>query len=154
MPFHKGHNYCLEVAAKECDIVYAILFCGGLDEEAIMKNSSEIWLSVEERQKQLKRVCESLSQYAKLVPVLIDVSNLRYPDGTENWDAETPLVRAWVGEKLDAVYSSEESYGTYFSRAYPEAKHRLVDCKRIHYPISGTKIRNMNDEKERELWII
>ena len=29
MPFHKGHNYCIEVAAKECKKVYVILFAGG-----------------------------------------------------------------------------------------------------------------------------
>ena len=53
-----------------------------------------------------------------------------------------------------AVYSSELSYGEYFSHAYPEAVHRLVDVKRIHYPISGTMIRNMDNREERDLWTI
>ena len=54
---------------------------------------------------------------------------------------------------LDAVYSSEESYGEYFKRAYPEAIHRLVDVKRIHYPISGTKIRKMEKE-DKKIWMV
>ncbi|MBO7677509.1 MAG: hypothetical protein J6S49_08350, partial [Erysipelotrichaceae bacterium] len=66
----------------------------------------------------------------------------------------TPLVRELLGDRLDAVYSIEISYGEYFSRAYPEAEHRLVDVPRIHYPISGTMIRNMKDKKERDLWTI
>ena len=58
------------------------------------------------------------------------------------------------GKWKDAVYSSEESYGEYFSHAYPEAVHRLVDVKRIHYPISGTAIRNMESEEQRAEWMI
>ena len=79
---------------------------------------------------------------------------MRTPQGEEDWDAETPLVRKLLGNHLDAVYSSEPSYGEYFARAYPEAVHRLVDVPRIHYPISGTMIREMNDEEERKEWMI
>ena len=32
---------------------------------------------------------------------------------------------------MDFVYSSEPSYSEYFSRAYPEATHVIVDAKRI-----------------------
>ena len=63
-------------------------------------------------------------------------------------------MRNLLGNQLDAVYSSEESYGEYFSHAYPEAVHRLVDCKRIHYPISGTEIREMESAEDRAKWII
>lgn len=154
LPFHKGHNYCVEVAVKECETVYVILFAGGADEERIMNSRSDEWLSVEERVKQLNLICERASEHAKVIPVVIDTTTLRTPEGEEDWDAETPLVREVLGPVLDAVYSSEESYGEYFSRAYPEAVHRLVDVKRINYPISATKIRNMSDKEERKLWII
>ena len=154
LPFHKGHRYCVEVAASECDIVYVILFWGGADEEVILREHPEDWLSVGERKKQMLRICQDLQPYAEVIPALIDTGSLRLPDGSEDWDAETPLVRDLLGWQLDAVYSSEESYGAYFSRAYPEAVHRLVDVKRIRYPISGTAIRNMNERKDRELWIV
>ena len=108
----------------------------------------------EERTKQMHKICRDAERYAKIIPALIDIRGLRNPDGSEDWEAETPLVRKLLGDKLDAVYSSEESYGDYFSRAYPEAVHRLVDVKRIHYPISGTEIREMNREEERAEWII
>ena len=36
MPFHKGHQYCVETAASECETVYVILFLGGADEERIL----------------------------------------------------------------------------------------------------------------------
>ena len=151
MPFHKGHNYCIEYACLECDKVYVILFYGGSDELKILKYNNSRYLSVSDRKKHLINVCK---KYNNAVPVLIDVSECRFSNGEENWDLETPLVRNVVGDKLDAVYSSEVSYDDYFKRAYPEAVHRIVDYKRIKYPISGTDIRNMDSLKEREKWII
>ena len=154
LPFHKGHRYCVEFAAHECEKVYVILFWGGADEERIMKENNELWLSVDERKQQMMRICEEAGKYAEVIPAMIDTRSLRLQDGTEDWDAETPLVREIVGGRLDAVYSSEESYGEYFSRAYPEAVHRLVDVKRVHYPISGTQIREMERGEERLLWMV
>ncbi|SEG29755.1 cytidyltransferase-like domain-containing protein [Eubacterium ruminantium] len=154
LPFHKGHRFCVETAALECETVYVILFWGGADEEIILKEHPVMWLSVEERIRQLNKICEDAAVYAKVIPALIDIRGLRLPDGSEDWEAETPLVRNLLGNQLDAVYSSEESYGEYFKRAYPEAVHRLVDCKRIHYPISGTEIREMESEENRQKWII
>ena len=154
LPFHKGHRYCVEYAAKECEKVYVLLFHGGADEEIILRKHPEIWLSVEERRKQLYRICEAVSGEAEIIPSLIDISGLRLPDGSEDWEAETPLVRKLLGDRLDAVYSSEESYGDYFRHAYPEAVHRLVDVPRIHFPISGTDIRNMQTEEDRTKWTV
>ena len=154
LPFHKGHRYCVEFAAHECEKVYVILFWGGADEERIMKYNNEIWLSLEERKRQMMRICEEAGKFATVIPAMIDTTKLRLEDGTEDWDLETPLVREIVGNRLDAVYSSEESYGEYFSRAYPEAVHRLVDVNRIHYPISGTQIREMDKKEERLLWMV
>lgn len=85
----------------------------------------------------------AVSRYPNAIPVIINVGDCRNPDGTEDWDAETPLVRRVVGDRLDAVYSSEPSYGEYFKRAYPEAVHRLVDPDRLTVPVSGTAIRKM-----------
>ena len=151
MPFHKGHYYCLKTAINECEIVHLIMFYGGVQEKNIIKSNKEGYLSVEERIKCIKKI---IKNYDNVYLSLIDVSSLVKEDGSEDWDAETPLVREVVGEKLDAVYSSELSYDDYFKRAYPEAIHRVVDYKRIMYPISGTKIRNMKNKKEREKWII
>ena len=154
LPFHKGHRYCAEVAAHECETVYVILFHGGPEEEEISIKTPQIWLSVEERKKQLEKICSELDNVAHMIPALIDISRLRLPDGSEDWEAETPLVRALLGDKLDSVYSSEEHYDEYFAKAYPEAVHRLVDVPREHYPISGTKVRAMADEADRRNWMV
>ena len=149
MPFHKGHYYCLETAASECEKVYLILFYGGLQEKKVKQHDN--YLNVSERIKYLQNI---IKKFNNVELTLIDVSNLIKEDGTEDWDAETPLVRKVVGNKLDAVYSSEISYDPYFKRAYPEAVHRIIDPDRKKFPISGTKIRNMKNKEEREKWII
>ncbi len=169
LPFHRGHRYCAEFAAGECEIVYVILFYGGPEEEIICSSSPKDWLSVEARKAAVERMCRELnlskklqrdtaitddSVYEDLRPAFIDISKLRLPDGTEDWEAETPLVRKICGERLDAVYSSEPGYGDYFSHAYPEAVHRLVDVPRIHVPISGTRIREMADAAEQKKWLV
>lgn len=79
-------------------------------------------------------------------------SNVYRTDGTEDWDAETPLVLDCCG-KFDAVFSGEPSYDAYFKLAYPWATRVLVDVKRRKVPISATMVRDMTEE-EALSWII
>lgn len=154
MPLHKGHEYCIRTACEECETVFVILFHGGADEERILAETREEWLSPKARMAQIRRACEKYKGLAEVIPCEIDISGLKGLEGDEEWDAETPLVRAIVGERLDAVYGSEEAYGEYFKRAYPEAAYRLVDTGREKYPISGTLIRKMKNKGEREKWMV
>ena len=150
MPLHKGHLYCIDTAARQCDDVVVIMFINGDNELEIMKTHSEYEPSVESRIKQLEKVC---SLYDNVSFHIIDDDYCRDPDGTNNWDMETPLVRAYVPH-MDYVYSSEPSYGAYFKRAYPEATHIIVDEKRITYPISSTLIRAMKTLEEKQKWMV
>ena len=150
IPLHKGHLFCIDTAANQCDKVVVIMFINGDDEIEIKKNHHEKELSVESRIRQLEKVC---SLYKNVSFYVIDDNYCRNPDGTNNWDMETPLVREHVPH-MDYVYSSEPSYGEYFKRAYPEATHIVVDEKRINYPISATMIRAMKTMEERERWMV
>ncbi len=153
MPFHKGHEYCLRTAAKECETVYVILFSGGSEEEKILKEKPYEWLSAKARLRQIEKVCRKYQGVARMIPVAIDVTELRKTLGDDTWEGETPLVREIVGDRLDAVYGSEPSYREYFKKAYPEADIRIVDEKREKYPISGTMIREMDEEEQRK-WMV
>ena len=144
MPLHKGHEYCIEVASEECETVFAILFYGGPKEIP-----GEKYVSAEYR---WERLCGLCLEFDNVYPAKIDISGMLTPEGQEDWDQETPVVKSICG-RIDAVYSSEPSYGEYFARAYPGAVHRIVDFERKAVPISGTEIRGM-DEKERIRWII
>ena len=153
MPMHKGHEYCIECAAKECGKVYVILFFGGDEEERILKEQPVEWLTPAARREQIRKVCEKYKGIAEVIPAEIDCRKLREEVGDDTWDAETPLVKEILGGSPDAVYGSEEAYGDYFRRAYPEAVFRLVDVKREKYPVSGTLVRGMKKE-DREKWMV
>lgn len=150
LPMHKGHLYCIDTASKKCDKVVVLMFINGDDELKVIKDNHDKMLSLEERTKQLERVC---SLYDNVEYHIVDVLKLKLPDGSEDWDAETPLVRQYV-PKMDYVFSSEPSYGEYFSRAYPEATHIIVDAERKTYPISSTMIRAMELLKEKKEWMV
>ena len=151
MPLHKWHLYCIDVAARECDLLYVILFANWSDEENVMKVYwNDEMMSLENRFECLKKVC---SVYDNVIPIIIDVKNCKNPDWTEDWDAETPLVREYI-PKMTYVYSSEESYSDYFAHAYQEAEHHIVDAKRKKYPISSTLIRAMGTLEEKQKWLV
>ena len=148
-PMHKGHLYCIDTAAKECDKVIVIIFVNGED-ELVHKNEIDETLNIKNRIEQLKRVC---ALYENVEWHIIDCNQCKNPDGSENWDMETPLVRQFVPQ-MDFVYSSEPSYDMYFQRAYPEATHRIVDERRVQIPISSTLIRAMKTMKEKSKWMV
>lgn len=150
LPMHKGHLYCIDVAARQCDRVVVIMFINGEDELEVRKQTDDPSLTVHARMAQLERVC---SIYNNVEFHIIDDADLYREDGTTDWDLETPLVRRYV-PKMDYVYSSEPSYGDYFSRAYPEAEHVLVDVERKTVPISGTMIRAMKILEDKQQWMV
>lgn len=149
-PLHIGHKFCIDVGSVECNKLYVLLFYGGDEEIKIMKDNHDDYLSVVSRMDKLTRLA---IQYTNVYPLFIDVSQCKLPDGSENWDAETPLVLKAIG-KMDVVYSSEPKYDEYFSRAYPWAEHVVIDPPRKYYPISATMIRNMTDSEEIKKWKI
>ena len=153
MPFHKGHLYCIETAAKECDLLHVVLFLGGEQEQDINQKLNFDCLTPEYRFSALRR---GTSHLTNLKHHVIDVSNCRFPNGGEDWEAETPLVLKELGH-FDAIYGSEPAYGAYFQKAYPWAEYRIIDVNRDTVPISATKIREMlinGKEVEADLWKI
>lgn len=151
IPLHKGHRLCIDVACALCEKVHVILFVNGDGELDILKHNHKLpkkYLKISERVKQVKKLIAGRNN---ICFHLIDVKNCKNPDGTENWDMETPLVLNECG-KFDAVFSSEPSYQDYFDKAYPWAKHVLVDVKRKKVPISATMVRNMTEQEALE-WL-
>lgn len=152
IPLHKGHSLCISVALSLCETVHVILFINGDSELEIIKHDHTLprsYLSVDYRVEQVKKL---ISDNPRIKFHVIDVVNCKNIDGTEDWDAETPLVLEACGD-FQAVFSSEPSYDDYFKSSYPWAKHIIVDAKRQICPISATMIRDMTVE-EAEKWII
>lgn len=182
LPFHIGHAYAAIKALESCDVLYLILFHGGEQEEEIQKDKDKYPLlnclfSPLSRLKQIYDFSDIYHYYYEkehnkmIIPAKIDISKCRYPNGKENWNAETPLVISEIstsneiltfnGENIrdgafnqsqpfDYVYSSEPSYSDYFKRAYPFAEHIIIDTERNAVPVSATKIRNMDTDMARK----
>jgi HTH-type transcriptional repressor of NAD biosynthesis genes len=151
LPLHKGHALCISVALALCDEVHVILFPNGDGELEALRGDTVFpkeKLTVESRVAELKRL---LGDDPRLHLHVVDVMDCKKPDGTEDWDAETPLVLAACG-RFDAVFSSEPSYDAYFRSAYPWAKHIIIDPERKRVPISATLIRGMTEDEARE-WL-
>ena len=154
MPYHKGHHYCTKLAASECETLYLLLFINGTDEVRILDEMQDPRLTTEAR---YKAITEAVKDMPNVIVKIVDVGKCRAPDGSENWDAETPLVLEAVGGQFNAVYGSEPAYAEYFKRAYPWAEYRCIDPERNTIPISGTAVREMmkqNREDEVKLWKI
>lgn len=152
IPMHKGHALCVSVALALCDVVHVILFANGDGELDILAHDHTLprgYLEIPYREEQMRKLAAGNS---RIILHTIDVKNCKKPDGTEDWDAETPLVLDECG-KFDAVFSSEPSYDAYFKEAYPWAKHVLVDVERKQVPISATMVRDMTPE-EADAWIV
>ena len=106
------------------------------------------YLTPEARIKDIKRVLE---KYPNIIFKPLDISSCFTPEGEEDWDMETPIVRN-ACEPFDVVFGSEPEYKPYFNRAYPEAEYILIDVLRHKVSISATKIRNMKKEEALK-WI-
>lgn len=149
LPFHKGHLYCVEFAAKLCDKVYVIMFDCPENKELEHGTKIDDFLTIRAREKQIK---ESIKKFPNVEYRFINTNECLDENGKEDWDKETPLVIKAVGGKFQYVFSSEPSYDEYFKRAYPWAQHIIVDAERIVVPISGTKIRTMT-KKQALKWL-
>lgn len=147
IPMHLGHEYCIKVACSMCDEVHIILFDSPENRPLEHNTCIDEYLTIENRLAQLEKIKRKYeSRDKKIVIHYINTDSCVFEDGSENWDAETPLVMQAIGKKFDYVYSSELSYDAYFKRAYPWAKHILVDPPRRKFPISGTEIREGGKE--------
>ena len=149
LPFHKGHRYCIAVAAAECESLVVILFSDSEEEREILREQHAVSAELLDEASRIRAIREECARYPDVRLEILDCREMHRQailDGMDTWDAETEYVMAAVGE-FQAVYSSEPGYDAYFRRAYPFAEHRLVDPPRVHVPISGTAIRAMDDEE-------
>lgn len=150
LPFHKGHKYCIDYARKICGWLTVILFINGDDEIEVSHKDTEILKSELEIDNRIKEVRAYIKQFDNVDLLILDCQKIYETlSNTPHWDAETPFVQACIYD-LSVVFSSEPSYSDYFSRAYPYAKHILIDPPRKNVPISATDIRAMTTENGKK----
>ena len=121
-PLHKGHQFLLETALRECDSVTVLVY----------SNPDFPEMPSETRANWLRTLYPRLEVFVPENPPPNDASDLEQREFVKRW----LLAR---GLRVDAVFTSE-GYGEGFA-AHLGVTHRLVDLARQHFPISGTQIR-------------
>jgi NadR type nicotinamide-nucleotide adenylyltransferase len=117
-PFHLGHMYLLDVARAYTDTL-TVFVCEKASQD-ILGSTRAAWIQ----------------ELYPGVTVLLIPDTLDDND-TLGWASYTKKI---LGRAPDIVFTSEE-YGRGFAKALG-AKHVLVDIRRNHLPVSGTKIRS------------
>jgi BirA family biotin operon repressor/biotin-[acetyl-CoA-carboxylase] ligase len=105
---HKGHLYCIDTAARQCDHVTVLMFVGGDDELRICAQQKDSFLSAAFRQAQLERVC---AMYPNVVCHTVDVTALKLPDGMVVVANEQTGGRGRLGRS----FQSQADKGVYLS---------------------------------------
>ncbi len=117
-PFHLGHMFLIDIARANCD--HLIVWVCEKAEQTVLGHIRAGWI---------KEIYPDIE--VRLVPdTLAD-------DDTKGWADYTLRV---LGEAPDIVFTSED-YGEPYATLMG-SRHMLVDKRRVHIPISGTKVRN------------
>ncbi len=117
-PFHLGHMFLVDVAQANCDHL-TVWVCEKAS-QTVLGHVRAAWIKELYPNVEVRLVPDTLSD-----------------DDTQGWADYTLRV---LGEAPDIVFTSED-YGEGYAKCMG-SKHMLVDKKRMHIPVSGTKVRN------------
>lgn len=133
---HLGHVYAMIKASTLVDELHVIIM---YDEEyerkELYKDSKVEFITYKLRLRWWKQITKDMNNV--YVHAIYDEQTNSFSD----WENGAKKVKEIIGKEIDAVFSSEIDYTTFFSRLYPTAEHILIDYRRKNYNISGTKIR-------------
>lgn len=136
LPFHLGHKYAIDQAAKQVDLLYVVLSSSEVRDRELCEASKCKYMSATTRMSWLG---QTFSRQDNILIV-----NVEDKDGVADydWDKGAELIKKQIPENIDIVFSSEPEYDKYFRRNFPRAKHVVIDANRTEYPISATMIRD------------
>jgi HTH-type transcriptional repressor of NAD biosynthesis genes len=117
-PPHKGHEYLINYALARVDSL-TVLVCDSL----------QYTISAQRRQQWLQKIHPRAH--------VIIIPDINDDDNSEAWAKHT---LEFLGYTPDYVFSSE-NYGKSYAH-FMKTQHTMVDQKRIHVPISATRVRN------------
>ncbi|OCA84204.1 nicotinate-nucleotide adenylyltransferase [Bacillus sp. FJAT-27225] len=146
-PIHMGHVYAMIKASTMVDELHVIVsYDDEYERNVILKNAKLPHIPYYIRLRWWTELTKDMPHVR--VHAIEEMQTGRFSD----WERGARLIKAAIGKEIDTVFSSEPSYGTYFEKLYPGAKHVVIDAERIAYGISGTKLRTEGAIKHWE-WL-
>lgn len=137
LPFHLGHAYAIVKASSMCDKLYVILSYGKERDYHLCVNEGNIKeIPYKVRLSWLRQFTRDMQN----ITVIAIEDSAKTNEGYD-WEKGAKDIKLAIGENIDYIFSSEESYTAIFAKLYPKTKHMIIDEKRERYPISATKIR-------------
>ncbi len=132
-PFHEGHKYLIESAAKQCERLTVLVF--SLEDEIIPGNLRYDWI-------------RHTFPEPNINVVHCTDNVVQYPKNDEDeffWDIWTGIIMREL-PNIDAIFTSEiygKELADRISFKYPDMHidSIIVDKVRNKYPVSGTNIR-------------
>lgn len=144
LPLHQGHIYVIIAASNQVDKLYVVLSSSKNRDRELCERDGIKYIPAEVR---LSWLGESLNNLENVEIIHIEDDQW---DSNYDWEQGANMIKKAIGEKIDYVFSSEESYGKYFEKYYPLSKHVVVDDKRKTVSISATEMRkNLYDNWEK-----
>lgn len=136
LPLHLGHVNAIIQASNLCDKLYLILSHSKIRDKLLCEKGNIKYIPFEIRLSWLRILAKKLPN-AKV----IHVEDFYESDNSYNWEEGAIKIKKLIGEKIDFIFSSENSYSEIFEKLYPDSKHIVIDNERSFYNISATKIR-------------
>lgn len=145
LPFHLGHVYVIIAASNLVDKLYVVLSSSKNRDKELCERDGIKYISAEVR---LSWLGESLNNLENIK--IIHIEDERW-DSDYDWEEGANLIKKAIGEPIDFVFSSEDSYNEHFKKYYPTSKHVVIDDKRKTVTISATEMRKMLYENWEKL---
>lgn len=145
-PIHSGHVFAMTVASTMVDELHVIVsYDDEFEKNNLSKDSKLEHVGHKQRVRWWKEITKHLPHVH--VHAVYETNNGNF----ESWQAGADGIKQAVGKPITHVFSSESSYGEFFSKLYPEAEHVVIDEDRTKYPISATKLRKEGVYKNWDL---
>lgn len=146
IPVHMGHVYAMVKASTMVEELHVIVsYDEAYEKEHYYPRSYMAPISYNIRLRWWKQITKDLPHV--YVHAIYEPQTGQFSD----WVLGAQRIKAVIGKPIDTVFSSEDAYGEYFEKLYPDAEHIMIDSARKAYPISATTIRTEGPLKHWEM---
>ncbi len=146
IPVHMGHVYAMVKASTMVEELHVIVsYDEAYEKEHYYPRSYMAPIPYNIRLRWWKQITKDLPHV--YVHAIYEPQTGQFSD----WVLGAQRIKAVIGKPIDTVFSSEDAYGEYFEKLYPDAEHIMIDSARKAYPISATTIRTEGPLKHWEM---